>query len=99
MEINRSLVMKSQPQAFCAHLRGDRCQIHKPRSVEDKRSNLDYVSLSGRFSNEVLAWKDAARRINEEKIINPDIYLVPLPSSSVTVTDERLAKIATHNVA
>ena len=62
IEINRALVLESHPKAFCARLRGGYYQIQRPR-LNDKPSNLDYVTLSGRFSNEVLAWQDAGRRL------------------------------------
>jgi hypothetical protein len=66
IETNRALVLESYPKAWCAHLRGDYYQIQRPRLGDDKPSNLDYVTLSGRFSDEVLAWQDAGRRLERK---------------------------------
>jgi hypothetical protein len=63
MEANRRVVAKRHSRAYCAHLRGDFYQIRRPRLRDDKPATLDYVTLSGRFSSEMFAWQDAARRV------------------------------------
>jgi len=63
MEINQASVLKIYSRAYCAHLSGGHCQIRRPRLPDDKPSNLAYMPLSGRFSNEIFAWQHAAERV------------------------------------
>jgi hypothetical protein len=62
LEENRALVLRNFPQAYCVNLRGYH-QIRRPRKASDKVSNLDFVSLSGRYSVPEFAWQEAAKRI------------------------------------
>ena len=63
MENNRAAVLKIYPKAYCADVSGDYYQIRRPRLVDDKPATLTYMTLSGRFSNAVLAWQNAAERL------------------------------------
>ena len=61
-EENKALVLRTFPQAYCASVRGY-YQIRRPRREFDKVTNLDFVSLSGRYSVPEFAWQEAAKRI------------------------------------
>jgi hypothetical protein len=62
LEENMALVLRTFPQAYCVNLRGYH-QIRRPRTASDKVTNLDFVSLSGRYSLPEFAWQEAAQRI------------------------------------
>jgi len=62
MEMNRAAVQKIYSKAYCDWSRGY-YQIRRPRLPDDKPSNLAYMPLSGRFSNDIFAWQHAAKRV------------------------------------
>jgi hypothetical protein len=62
-ESNKSVVLRTYPDAYCAAIRGGYFQIQRRRTGSEKIAVLKYMPLSGRFSSEYFAWQDAAKTL------------------------------------
>jgi hypothetical protein len=63
---NAKIVKALFPDAYCGSKGTGNFQIRRPKRAED-RGRTPYVPISSPFSEEALAWKDAASRVTNWK--------------------------------